>query len=1237
MNRNRRRMKVAKKFLPIALAAALTVSGAGIPVHAQDIAGGGTGNRHILRESMVVAEASTTKVEFGTKKINDAEVSDLASEINKIEITKDGYKLNGVDKLYQNTDGVYEFTTGGISKDVTVVIESDTEKTFEIKLNNFHAKAGTENQKVFEIKGKASVNFKLSEKDSSVSAKASDTASITGDTTGNLDFYGDKALYLSDTNIKLDNGAILVGKDSKPSIYSNKPVAAKNVVIMGGVVASTELGSGTGALELNGDAVVYCNEVKAKDVKNKKGVVYEGITVTTNTSVLNDLEYALAKGNSPEGMVYGNPAINKADIVESVRDVKLKADMATAVEVEGIKDEYELKNGGYEAEIKDAVKAKIAVSTDLFADRTLAKDTDYEVSNVTDTKTVGDKTVTINAMGQSDKVKGQVVKTFKIIGEKLPNAAINITSNSFVYDGNEKTVTFEVKKTADGDTLSAQTDYEVVDNSDKATKAGKHILKVRGKGNYSFETTKEWDIAQREIEVSADPVISEKIYDGTTTAKVGPITFKDTTSAHNHVNLAVDSDYTAKAEFLDANAGANKKVKVTVTLKKDGNNKFKEDKYEFVKELEDQEIKKAVLTAPAANAAEITYAVDQAHADKFAATIKMSPAAPKVGKYQYQAVKGAPNTANAVGANWKDTNVIGELDDSTKYTFFVRVAPKETEKDNYNESTEAKYEKTLELFKAEKLPTLQVTVEASGANKKVTVKPVEGAQYKFGSDAYSDTNVKDNVTGNDIVVSVKIPKAFPYAEAVATEKVDLTQVTDTSEALKVKVLVDGKYEVDTEHAGKFKVKLKTEPAAVEGRTIQYKKSDSEDWQDSAEFKNIDPGAKLDFYARVKQEAAKGMGLTSDPVTVTFDMLEQAKPELTKTVEAGNTPDKKKITITRKATDTNAEYTFDGGDTWESTGWADNKVSKEFKAEGSVKVGIRLAATATHKVSEANIEEVNLGSGGSSSNGGSSSSGGSSSRGGSSSSSGSSSSGGSSGSGGGVFAPLAPEKINDKNDKTKNDGKKDDKAESVAKDKITPTVNEKGKAEVKVSEDVIKTAIAKAEKKEKVKLEVDIPAGVSSLELNVEKKALESLLASDAKIVEISSSLIKLKLDRKTVETLNEKGDITISAAPTQKLGKRVKKAVGNRPVYDISVKAGDKKITSLGGGVITVSIPYIKSANENKKRLYVAYFTKKGKAVRVKGGSYDKETEMITFKTKSLKKFAVMYKAPKKAKKVKKK
>lgn len=41
MNRNRRRMKVAKKFLPIALAAALTVSGAGIPVHAQDIAGGG--------------------------------------------------------------------------------------------------------------------------------------------------------------------------------------------------------------------------------------------------------------------------------------------------------------------------------------------------------------------------------------------------------------------------------------------------------------------------------------------------------------------------------------------------------------------------------------------------------------------------------------------------------------------------------------------------------------------------------------------------------------------------------------------------------------------------------------------------------------------------------------------------------------------------------------------------------------------------------------------------------------------------------------------------------------------------------------------------------------------------------------------------------------------------------------------------------------------------------------------
>lgn len=1209
-------MKVAKKFLPIALAAALMVSGADIPVNAQDIAGGGTGNRHILRESMVVAEASTTKVEFGTKKVNDAEVSSLTSDINKIEITKEGYKLNGENTVYPNASGSYEFTTGGISKDVTVVIESDTEKTFEIKLNNFHAKVEASDQKVFEIKDKASVKFILSEKDSSVSAKDGNTASIMGNTEGELGFYGDKALYLYRTGINLDKGSILVGKDSKPSVYSNNTVAAKAVSIMGGVIVSHQLGSDTSTLKIDGDAIVYCNEVKAQKAENKKGVVYKGITVKTNTSDLTKLSSELAIENDVEGMVYGNPAISKAGIAESVRNVKLKADMATAVEVEGIKDEYELKNGGCEAEIRAAVNAKIAVSTDLFADKTLVKDTDYEVTNVDDTTSVGDnKKVTINAIGASEKVKGQVVKTFKIIGEKLPNAAINITSNSFVYDENEKTVTFEVKKTAGGDTLNAGTDYEVVDNSNKATNAGKHILKVRGKGNYSFEATKEWNIAQREIKVSADPNISEKTYDGTTTAEVGPITFQDTKEVPEQANLKVNSDYTVKAEFLDANAGSDKKVKVTVILKKDGNNKFKEDKYEFVKELENQEIKKADLTAPAANAAEITYAVDQAHADKFAATVKMSPAAPKVGKYQYQAVKGAPGAANAVDTAWKDTNVIGELEDSTEYTFFVRVAPKETEKNNYKESKESKYGKTLELFKAEKLPTLQVTVEASGANKKVTVKPVEGAQYKFGSDDYGDTNVKDGVTENDIVVSVKIPKAFPYAEAVVTEKVDLTQVTDTSEALKVKVLVDGKYEVDTENVGKFKVKLKTEPAAVEGRTIQYKKSDSEDWQDSAEFKNIDPGAKLDFYARVKKEDAKGVGLTSDPVTVTFDMLEQAKPELTKTVEAGSTPDKKKITITRKATDTNAEYTFDGGDTWESTGWVADKVSKEFKAEGFVKVGIRLAATATHKVSEANIEEVNLGSGGSS------------------------------GGGGGVFAPLAPEKINDKNDKTKNDGKKDDKAESAAKDKITPTVNEtskaavneKGKAEVKVSEDVIKTAIAKAEKKEKVKLEVDIPAGVSSLELNVEKKALESLLASDAKIVEISSSLIKLKLDRKTVETLNEKGDITISAAPTQKLGKRVKKAVGNRPVYDISVKAGNEKITSLGGGIVTVSIPYMKGTNENIKGLYIAYFSKKGKVVRVKGASYNEKTDMITFKTKSLKKFAVMYKAPKKAKKVKKK
>ena len=86
-----------------------------------------------------------------------------------------------------------------------------------------------------------------------------------------------------------------------------------------------------------------------------------------------------------------------------------------------------------------------------------------------------------------------------------------------------------------------------------------------------------------------------------------------------------------------------------------------------------------------------------------------------------------------------------------------------------------------------------------------------------------------------------------------------------------------------------------------------------------------------------------------------------------------------------------------------------------------------------------------------------------------------------------------------------------------------------------------------------------------------------------------------------------------------------------RPVYKLSLKSGETKITNLEEGKAKISIPYNKPVKEKATGLYVAYFNKKGKAVRIKA-SYNDKNKTLTFSTKYLTKYVVGYKAPKKNK-----
>ncbi len=153
----------------------------------------------------------------------------------------------------------------------------------------------------------------------------------------------------------------------------------------------------------------------------------------------------------------------------------------------------------------------------------------------------------------------------------------------------------------------------------------------------------------------------------------------------------------------------------------------------------------------------------------------------------------------------------------------------------------------------------------------------------------------------------------------------------------------------------------------------------------------------------------------------------------------------------------------------------------------------------------------------------------------------------------------------------------------------------------------------------------------STTVTVSKEDLKSTIENKEKTVTLATSAAKFELDKKAFEPLSKKGDVTISLTPAKTLNKEVKKAIGNRPVYDIVLKAGDKKVANLNGK-LNISLTYKKNAKEKAKGLFVAYVNNNGKLVRVKDSSYNSKIGRITFTTKSLKRFVVMYEAPKKAK-----
>ena len=145
-----------------------------------------------------------------------------------------------------------------------------------------------------------------------------------------------------------------------------------------------------------------------------------------------------------------------------------------------------------------------------------------------------------------------------------------------------------------------------------------------------------------------------------------------------------------------------------------------------------------------------------------------------------------------------------------------------------------------------------------------------------------------------------------------------------------------------------------------------------------------------------------------------------------------------------------------------------------------------------------------------------------------------------------------------------------------------------------------------------------------------KSDLNDIVKSGVKVLNITGNKVRLSFEAKAIKAISKQTEedinIKVTGNNTVGLSSKTKKLIGVHPVYDISISGKDgTKITTLGKGRVTVSIPYKLGKSEKAENLLIYYIDKKGNVKKVSKAVYDSKTKNITFATGRLTRFAVGY------------
>jgi endo-1,4-beta-xylanase len=232
------------------------------------------------------------------------------------------------------------------------------------------------------------------------------------------------------------------------------------------------------------------------------------------------------------------------------------------------------------------------------------------------------------------------------------------------------------------------------------------------------------------------------------------------------------------------------------------------------------------------------------------------------------------------------------------------------------------------------------------------------------------------------------------------------------------------------------------------------------------------------------------------------------------------------------------------------------------------------------------------------------------------SSGSGESGGSAGSGGGESNPQAVAI-----------GQKDGKVT------IQPAVKtDNGRATGTIPYDILNKALEQAAPsangKKQVVIEVPKQTGANSYEVQLPTQSLrdsgtfELVMKMGNAIVQISGNMLS------NVTADADQVSIRVTSVSPDQLDETVRERIGNRPVIELNVVAGDQVLAwNNPDAPVTVAIPYTPTAEElsHPDQIVVWYIDGQGNATTIPNGRYDAATGTVVFQSTHFSTYAVAF------------